>query len=197
MSAFSFENRNGDSTPTETTGSAPERPITGMYVDNGDIVRSDCACIVNAANETLLGGGGVDGAIHCAAGPELLEECRKLGGCRPGEAKITKGYRLRASYIIHTVGPRYPCENHEQLLRDCYYKSLELAKEHQIHSIAFPSISTGIFGYPKEQASHIAVTSVSQWLREHPEYPMRVVFACPDYMNYSYILQELKSAQTA
>ncbi len=122
----------------------------------------------------------------------MLEECRTLGGCRPGEAKITKGYRLRASFIIHTVGPRYPCVGHAQILHDCYYHSLELAREHQIHSIAFPAISTGIFGYPKEQASHIAVAAVAQWLREHPSYPMRVVFDSPDYMNYSYLLQELQ-----
>ena len=193
MEGFGIEFKNGVPTPTAVPRSASETPASGMYLDNGDIVFSDCECIVNAANETLLGGGGVDGAIHYAAGPELLEECITLGGCRPGEAKITKGYQLRASKIIHTVGPRYPCEGHEQILHDCYVHSLELAKEHQIHSVAFPAISTGVFGYPKEQASHIAVAAVAQWLREHPSYPMRVVFVSPDYVNYSYLLQELQA----
>ena len=193
MEGFGIEFRNGIPTQMENSESVPETSASGLFLDNGDIVFSDCECIVNAANETLLGGGGVDGAIHFAAGPELLEECRTLGGCRPGEAKITRGYRLRARYIIHTVGPRFPCPGHEQILHDCYYHSLELASEHQIHSVAFPAISTGVFGYPKEQASHIAVTAVAQWLREHPSYPMRVVFVSPDYMNDSYLLQELQA----
>ena len=171
--------------------SALQGPFAGMYVDDSDITVSDCDCIVNAANETLLGGGGVDGAIHFAAGPELLKECQTLGGCRTGDAKITKGYRLQAKYVIHTVGPRYPCEGHEKLLYDCYRRSMDLAMEYGAHSVAFPAISTGIFSYPKAQASHIAVAAVNEWLTAYPGYDMRVVFVCPDRRNYNCILNEL------
>ena len=127
------------------------------------------------------GGGGVDGAIHRAAGPELLAECRTLHGCRTGEAKITKGYRLKAKYIIHTVGPIYPgtAEDAAQLA-DCYRKSLNLAKEHDVHSIAFPAISTGVYGYPLEDATEIAVKTVAQWLEDHADYAMQVIFCCFD-----------------
>ena len=152
-----------------------------IQVVQGDITKLDCDCIVNAANRSLLGGGGVDGAIHRAAGPELLAECRTLHGCRTGEAKITKGYRLRAKYIIHTVGPIYSgtAEDAAQLA-DCYRNSLNLAKEHDVHSIAFPAISPGVYGYPLEDATEIAVKTVAQWLEAHADYAMQVIFCCFD-----------------
>lgn len=158
-----------------------EKVKNQIQVVQGDITKLDCDGIVNAANRSLLGGGGVDGAIHRAAGPELLAECRTLHGCRTGEAKITKGYRLRAKYIIHTVGPIYSgtAEDAAQLA-DCYRNSLNLAKEHDVHSIAFPAISTGVYGYPLEDATEIAVKTVVQWLEAHADYAMQVIFCCFD-----------------
>ena len=158
-----------------------EKVKNQIQVVQGDITKLDCDCIVNAANRSLLGGGGVDGAIHRAAGPELLAECRTLHGCRTGEAKITKGYRLKAKYIIHTVGPIYSgtAEDAAQLA-DCYRNSLDLAKEHDVHSIAFPAISTGVYGYPLEDAAEIAVKTVAQWLEDHADYAMQVIFCCFD-----------------
>ena len=158
-----------------------EKVKSQIQVVQGDITKLDCDGIVNAANRSLLGGGGVDGAIHRAAGPELLAECRTLHGCRTGEAKITKGYRLRAKYIIHTVGPIYSgtAEDAAQLA-DCYRNSLNLAKEHDVHSIAFPAISTGVYGYPLEDATEIAVKTVAQWLEAHADYAMQVMFCCFD-----------------
>ncbi len=153
-----------------------------IAIEIGDITQMRTEAIVNAANESLLGGGGVDGAIHRAAGPELLEECRKLHGCRTGEAKITGGCRLKAKYIIHTVGPVYD-KNDPQcsaLLSACYRNSLELAKQHEIHSIAFPAISAGIFGYPKDGAAVIALRTISQWLYENQDYDMEVAVVCFD-----------------
>ena len=158
-----------------------EKVKNQIQVVQGDITKLDCDGIVNAANRSLLGGGGVDGAIHRAAGPELLAECRTLHGCRTGEAKITKGYRLRAKYIIHTVGPIYSgtAEDAAQLA-DCYRNSLNLAKEHDVHSIAFPAISTGVYGYPLEDATESADKTVAQWLEDHADYAMQVIFCCFD-----------------
>ena len=142
----------------------------------GDITGLDVDAIVNAANSSLLGGGGVDGAIHRAAGPELLEECRTLQGCETGEAKITKGYRLKARHVIHTVGPVYSGkERDSELLRNCYYNSMELAKANDIHSIAFPAISTGVYGYPNREAAQVAVDTLREWLSKNPEYEIRIV----------------------
>ncbi len=152
------------------------KPIT---VDLGDITRLDVDCIVNAANKSLLGGGGVDGAIHRAAGPELLAECRTLHGCETGEAKLTKGYRLKARYVIHTVGPVYAGTPRDgELLASCYRNSLDLARTYDIHTIAFPAISTGVYGYPLEEAVPIAVETVTSWLEENRDYPLAVTMSC-------------------
>lgn len=152
---------------------------SSLTVEISDITSSTSECIVNAANRTLLGGGGVDGAIHRAAGPELLAECRELNGCRTGEAKITKGYKLKAKFVIHTVGPIYDhAENPAQDLGNCYFNSLELAKEHDIHSITFPAISCGAYGYPIDEAAAIASETVLNWFKENEEYQMDVTIAC-------------------
>ncbi|HEX9283937.1 MAG TPA: O-acetyl-ADP-ribose deacetylase [Gemmatimonadales bacterium] len=150
-----------------------------MEVVQGDITRQQVDAIVNAANTTLLGGGGVDGAIHRAAGPELLAECRRLGGCPTGEARITRGYRLPARLVIHTVGPVWNggTRGEPELLRGCYVNSLKLAAEHGVRSIAFPSISTGAYRYPIEQAARIAVTTVRQAL-DRPTCVELVRFVC-------------------
>lgn len=143
-----------------------------IHLIQGDITKiNNVDAIVNAANQSLLGGGGVDGAIHRAAGPELLEACRKLNGCETGEAKITKGYNLPVDYIIHTVGPvwRGGADNEAQLLANAYRNSLEVARENNIRRLAFPSISTGVYSYPVDQAAHIAIKTVHDYTNEYPE----------------------------
>lgn len=142
-----------------------------IQVLEGDITTQAVDAIVNAANSTLLGGGGVDGAIHRAAGPELLAECRTLDGCPTGHAKLTKGYRLPAKFVIHTVGPVWRGGGHgeAELLADCYRNSLALATQHGVRTIAFPSISTGAYGFPMERAARIAVREVRQFLQKHEE----------------------------
>ena len=152
-----------------------------MIVVQGDLTHLDVDAIVNAANTSLLGGGGVDGAIHRAAGPDLLDECRRLGGCATGDARMTRGWRLRARHVVHTVGPVYRDGWHGEpaLLRSCYEQSLRLAEEARLETIAFPSISTGVYGYPKDDACEVAVEAVSAWLAAH-DLPRVVTFCCFD-----------------
>ena len=152
-----------------------------IEVVEGDITRLDVDAVVNAANESLLGGGGVDGAIHRAAGPRLLEECRGLGGCPTGEARITGAYDLPARYVVHTVGPvwRGGDRGEDGLLESCYRESLRLAAEHGARTIAFPAISTGVYRFPVARAAGIAVRTVTAGLAEHPSV-RRVVLCCFD-----------------
>jgi O-acetyl-ADP-ribose deacetylase (regulator of RNase III) len=151
-----------------------------MEMIRGDITRLDVDAIVNAANSSLLGGGGVDGAIHRAAGPELLEECRRIGGCPTGEARITRGYKLRARHVIHTVGPVWHGgkKGEAHLLASCYRNSLELAVANGIHSIAFPAISCGVFNYPPHEAAAVAVATTADFLRTRGASIDRVIFCC-------------------
>jgi len=156
-----------------------------IKLTQSDITKLNVDAIVNAANRSLLGGGGVDGAIHRAAGPDLLNECKTLNGCDTGEAKITGGYKLPAKFVIHTVGPVWGGgkRNEEELLRACYWNSLTLAKEHEVKSIAFPNISTGVYHFPKSRAAEIAITTVKAFLAEN-EMPQKVFFVCFDEENY-------------
>jgi len=162
----------------------------------GDITKQDTEAIVNAANPTLLGGGGVDGAIHRAAGPELLKECRTLGGCQTGDAKITRGYRLKAKYVIHTVGPVYHREGPKraaELLASAYRRSLEVASENNIRSVSFPSLSTGAYGYPMEEAAPIALRTVINYLESHTDIELVrfVLFGQRAYQVYERAFKEV------
>ncbi|MBI2429957.1 MAG: O-acetyl-ADP-ribose deacetylase [Ignavibacteriales bacterium] len=165
---------------------------TKLTIYRGDITKLHVDAIVNAANSALLGGGGVDGAIHRAAGPELLTECRRLGGCKTGEAKVTKGYNLPATYVIHTVGPvwRGGDQNEPELLASCYKESLLLAHSIGVKTIAFPAISCGLYGYPINKASFIAVTAVKNILTFHSQFK-EVFFVCFDERSESAYRQAL------
>lgn len=159
---------------------------TKITIKLGDITKEQVDAIVNAANKSLLGGGGVDGTIHAAAGPLLLEECRTLGGCETGQAKITKGYNLPAKYVIHTVGPIYGQEKgHEaELLANCYQNSLKLAKEKLLRTVAFPAISTGIYKFPKTEAAKIAVNTVKMFIEDNPKIFQEIIFVLFNQENY-------------
>lgn len=161
----------------------------------GDITQISCDAIVNAANRTLLGGGGVDGAIHRAAGPRLLDECRALGGCPTGDARITGGYDLPCRFVIHTVGPVYRDGSHgePESLKSCYLKSLRLALQHEVRTLAFPAISCGVYAYPMEEAARIALTTAAGFLSAHAEID-RVFFVLfgPEACSiYEQVLREL------
>ena len=168
------------------------RVFMSIKAVKADITKLQTDAIVNAANNTLLGGGGVDGAIHRAAGPQLLAECRTLNGCETGQARITKGYNLPAKYVIHTVGPVwYGGEQGEpQLLADAYRNSLKLAAEHNLKSVAFPAISTGVYGYPKEEAAHIAIDTIREFLKGYDMEVILTAFSDSDLKRYERILQQ-------
>ena len=171
-----------------------------ISLSSGDITRLKVDAIVNAANSSLLGGGGVDGAIHRAAGPELLAECRTIGGCPTGEARLTRGYRLPASHVIHTVGPvwRGGQRGEREALTSCYRSSLEIARSRKFRDIAFPAISTGVYGFPRDEAAKIAVAGVSSHLAQH-EFPQRVIFVCFDAATleaYRHALGEPKAEES-
>lgn len=172
-------------------------PLARIELQQGDITRLEVDAIVNAANKTLLGGGGVDGAIHRAAGPELLEECRRIGGCETGEARITSGHQLPARYVIHTVGPVYSGKPQDaEMLAACYRSSLQLASEHGIRTIAFPAISCGVYGYPVEEAAKVALSTILDYIRKHdaPERVLFVLFSAQDLGTYKRGLARLREA---
>lgn len=165
-----------------------------LIVEISDITKYETDCIVNAANKTLLGGGGVDGAIHRAAGKELKEECYTLNGCETGEAKITKAYRLKTKHIIHTVGPVWSGGNNNEdiLLGNCYNSSLKIASEHNLKSIAFPCISTGVYRFPADRAAKIALNSVFNFLKNENTSVSICYFSCFDEKNYNIYLEAIK-----
>jgi len=167
--------------------------INRLKIVQGDITQQKTDAIVNAANTSLLGGGGVDGAIHKAAGRELLEECQTLGGCQTGEAKITKGYRLPAKHIIHTVGPIWQGghSKEDELLRSCYQKSLGLALQNNLKTVAFPAISTGVYRFPLKRATQIAISEVIAMLNKYPV--LEVTFVCFSEESYQCYQEVLKS----
>ena len=167
-----------------------------IEVLQGDITTQEVETIVNAANHSLLGGGGVDGAIHRMAGPELLEECRNLKGCRTGEAKITQGYRLPAKWVIHTVGPVWRGGNYQEdeCLAQCYHSCFVLIEKHQLKTVAFPSISTGVYRFPLERAVKIAVTETVNFLKRN-NFVNKIIFVCFDNRVYDCYVSELKSIQ--
>ena len=164
-----------------------------------DITKMNTDAIVNAANCSLLGGGGVDGAIHRAAGPELLEECRGLHGCETGDAKITKAYRLPCDYVIHTPGPRWKGGDHDEreLLASCYYTSLQLCMEHGIRSVAFPSISTGVYRFPLQEAAEIAVWTAREFVTQNPEALDQIMWVLFDSGTFDVYRAEIERACSA
>ena len=170
-----------------------------IQIIQGDITTLDVDAIVNAANSSLLGGGGVDGAIHRAAGPDLLAECRTLNGCSTGEAKLTRGYHLPAKYVIHTVGPIYSGKPEDpQMLRSCYQNSLNIAVQKELTSIAFPAISCGVYGYPLEDAAEIAIGTTLQTIPNAPHLQrvLFVLFSQADQAVYSRTLERILAAST-
>lgn len=161
--------------------------MADLSVIKGDITTLHVDAIVNAANESLLGGGGVDGAIHRAAGSELLTECRSLNGCATGEAKITRGYHLPAKHVIHTVGPVWHggFSGEEDLLYKAYYNSLSVAMHHKVRTVAFPNISTGVYGFPKDEAALVAFKAVEDFCTNNPDALKKITFVCFDEENYA------------
>lgn len=167
--------------------------LSRITIKKGDITSENTDAIVNAANTSLLGGGGVDGAIHKAAGPGLLEECRKFNGCNPGEARITAGYNLKAKFVIHTPGPIYKDgkKNEPLILRNSYWNSMLLVKNNDLRSVSFPAISTGVYNYPKYAAAEIAIETVISFM-EKEEYPVDVSFVLFDDENYEIYIKNLE-----
>lgn len=162
-----------------------------IKIIKGNLVKLKVDAIVNAADTTLSGGGGIDGVIHRAAGPKLYDACAKLHGCPTGQAKITPGFNLPAKYIIHTVGPIYKIRTNydkEEMLKNCYRNSLNLAMQYNVHSVAFPAISTGVYGYPPKNAAYTAYATVKQWLKQHSDYDLTVTLCAYDNKTYQYYL---------